>query len=114
MASIDAVIASFTVSLALVDKGKALEKIGGGHVKKSNVVFLSGKPLTRRPVDSTIFKSQFLRTWMVYRLFRVQERAENLFFFFSFDSIHDRNKVLRGGVWCFDRAPVALELFDGI
>ncbi|KAL6195801.1 hypothetical protein ACLB2K_031419 [Fragaria x ananassa] len=82
MVSIDAVTASFTVSLALVDKGKApdLGKIGGGHVKKSNVVFLIGKPLTRRPVDSTIFKSHFLRTWMVYRLFRVQERAENLFF----------------------------------
>lgn len=50
---------------------------------------------------------------MVGHQFRVQEKAENLFLF-SFDSVRDRNKVLRGGVWCFGHAPVALEIYDGI
>ncbi|KAL6184092.1 hypothetical protein ACLB2K_045496 [Fragaria x ananassa] len=120
MASIDNINASFGASLALADRGKApdLGKVGGGSEHKSSLL---GKPLTRRPacrqrhfvVDSAVLKSHFLRTWMVERQFRVQERAENLFLF-SFDSVRDCNKVLRGGVWYFGRTPVALEIYDGI
>ncbi|XP_062020791.1 uncharacterized protein LOC133737199 [Rosa rugosa] len=115
MATIDAVTASFAASLALAEGGKApdLGKMGGGLVRKSSQSFLLGKPLTRKPVDSAAFKSHFLRTWMVERDFRVQEMENNLFLF-SFESIRDQNKVLIGGVWCFDRALVCLEEYDGV
>ncbi|KAL6213932.1 hypothetical protein ACLB2K_013371 [Fragaria x ananassa] len=86
----DVVTASFAASLALADRGKAsdLRKIGGGPVHRSPYAFLLGKPLTRRLVDMAAFKSHFLRTWLVDRQFRVQERDENLFLF-SFDSVYD-------------------------
>ncbi|PRQ55096.1 hypothetical protein RchiOBHm_Chr1g0320861 [Rosa chinensis] len=115
MASIDAVTASFAASLALADGGKApdLGRIGGGSVRRSSHSFLLGKPLTRKPVDPSAFKAHFLRTWLVDKEFRVQERADN-HFLFSFGSVRDRNKVLKGGVWCYDHAPVCLEEYDGV
>lgn len=35
-------------------------------------------------------------------------------FLFSFDSVRDKRKVLRGGAWSFDKAPVILEDYDGM
>ena len=113
--SIDSVTASFAASLALAEGGRALDlgKIGGGPVRRSSQVFLLGKPLTRRPVDAGAFKAHFKRTWVVSRSFQIQERTIGLFLF-SFESERDRKKVLRGGVWCFDRVPVCFAAYDGI
>lgn len=35
-------------------------------------------------------------------------------FLFSFDNLWDKNKVLRGGAWSFDKAPVCLENYNGL
>ena len=93
MASIDAVTASFAASLALAAGGSApdLGKIGGGPVRRSSQSFLLGKPLTRKQVDPKAFKTHFLRTWMVDKEFRIQQRAGDLFLF-SFEYVRDRNK----------------------
>ncbi|XP_024187908.1 uncharacterized protein LOC112192413 [Rosa chinensis] len=50
---------------------------------------------------------------MVDKEFRIHERAGDLFLF-SFESVRDRNKVLRGRVWCYDRAPVCFAEYDGV
>ncbi|KAL6185897.1 hypothetical protein ACLB2K_042019 [Fragaria x ananassa] len=114
MSSIDTVTASFATSLALADGGKAsdLGKIRGGPVRRSSQSFLLAKPLTRRVVDPEAFKSHFARAWVVQRNFRIQERGD--LFLVSFESKKDRTKILKGGAWCFDCAPVCLEVYDGI
>ncbi|KAL6146486.1 hypothetical protein ACLB2K_057165 [Fragaria x ananassa] len=114
MSSIDTVTASFAASLALGDGEKTpdLGKIGGGPVRHSSQSFLLAKPLTRRVVDPEAFKSHFARVWVVQRNFRIQERGD--LFLVSFESEKDRTKVLKGGAWCFDRAPVCLKMYDGI
>ncbi|XP_024162597.1 uncharacterized protein LOC112169774 [Rosa chinensis] len=50
---------------------------------------------------------------MVEKDFRIQEKTDNRFLI-SFDLVRDRYKVLRGGVWCFNRSPICLEEYDGV
>ena len=64
-------------------------------------------------MDVGAFKAHFKRTWVVSRSFQIQERTAGVFLF-SFENERDRRKVLRGGVWCFDRAPVWFAPYDGI
>ncbi|KAL6194453.1 hypothetical protein ACLB2K_035537 [Fragaria x ananassa] len=44
--------------------------------------------------------------------FQIQERGDP--FLVSFESMKDQAKVLKGGAWCFDYAPIFLEEYDGI
>ncbi|KAK9922557.1 hypothetical protein M0R45_031018 [Rubus argutus] len=42
----------------------------------------------------------------------VQEKGD--LFLFPIDSVRDKRKVLRGGAWSFDKAPVILKDYDGM
>lgn len=115
MTSIDAVTASFAASLAIAGGGDGpidLEKLSGGTVRRSSQSFLLGKILHSKPMDSSLVKSHFQRIWTLEKRVRVQEKGDLLLF--SFDSERDKRKVLRGGAWSFDKAPVILEDYDGM
>ncbi|KAL6198457.1 hypothetical protein ACLB2K_028246 [Fragaria x ananassa] len=43
-----------------------------------------------------------------------KDRRSGDHFLVSFEFEKDRTKVMRGGAWCFDRAPVCLKVYDGI
>jgi hypothetical protein len=115
MASIDAVTASFAASLAIAGGGDGpldLEKLSGGTVRRSSQSFLLGKILHSKPLDASLVKSHFQRIWILEKRVRVQAKGD--LFLFSFDSVRDKRKVLRGGAWSFDKAPVILEDYDGL
>lgn len=114
MASIDFVTASFAASLAIAGGNGPLDlgMISGSTVRKSSQSFLLGKILTSKPCDSSLVKSHFQRIWILEKKVKVQEKGTR--FLFSFESFRDKKKVLRGGAWSFDKAPVILEDYDGI
>ncbi|KAM5578331.1 hypothetical protein ABKV19_008576, partial [Rosa sericea] len=55
----------------------------------------------------------FCRVWVLEKDFKIQERPKNRFVI-AFDLKRDRNKVLRGGPWRFNQAPVVMQEYDGI
>lgn len=96
MASIDSVTASFAASLAIAGGRGPLDlgKLSGGTVHKSSQCFLLGKILNKKPFDPSLVKSHFQRIWILEKKVKVQEKGER--FLFSFESLRDKKKVLRG------------------
>jgi hypothetical protein len=69
--------------------------ISGGTVGKSSQSFLLGKILNSKPCDPSLVKSHIQRIWILEKKFKVQEKGNR--FLFSFESLQDKKKVLRGG-----------------
>ncbi|XP_024171540.1 uncharacterized protein LOC112177483 [Rosa chinensis] len=113
MSSIDAVTASFATSLALAGNDFVdITKKEGGAQRRATQSYLLAKPLAPKPVLNDL-RQLFRRIWVLEAGFRIQQRAEDRFLI-SFDLRQDRNKVLRGCPWRYQKAPAILHIFDGV
>ncbi|KAM5572397.1 hypothetical protein ABKV19_012454 [Rosa sericea] len=114
MATIDDVAASFASSLALLgDDVVDISKMPGADTRRGSQAYLLARPLTPKPFTAPDLQRHFKRIWVLNAAFKVQERAQKRFVI-SFDLRKDRNKVLRGGPWYFQRAPVIIHEYDGL
>ncbi|XP_062021336.1 uncharacterized protein LOC133737874 [Rosa rugosa] len=114
MATIDEVAASFASSLALLgDDVVDLSKMSGADTRRESQAYLLARPLTSKPFTAPDLQRHFKRVWVLNAAFTVQERAQKLFVI-AFDLRKDRNKVLKGGPWYFQRAPVVIHDYDGL
>ncbi|XP_024155844.1 uncharacterized protein LOC112163820 [Rosa chinensis] len=73
---------------------------------------LVGKLLTARAFNKRSFMGMFRRAWRLNGRYTVQEHDDR--FLFTLSDPTDRNQILRGGIWGFDRAPVVLAPYDGV
>ncbi|KAK3212425.1 hypothetical protein Dsin_017131 [Dipteronia sinensis] len=72
------------------------------------VLCLAGKVLTTALVNKDAFISVFNSIWKVSKGFEI-EWVEGNIFTFQFFNMEDRNRIINGGPWNFDKAIVALE-----
>ncbi|XP_024172097.1 uncharacterized protein LOC112178132 [Rosa chinensis] len=69
--------------------------------------------MTAKPFGGADLQRHFRRIWVRERGFKIQDRPQNRFVI-SFDLKKDKNKVLKGGTWYFNKAPVILQDYDGL
>ncbi|XP_061993559.1 uncharacterized protein LOC133711453 [Rosa rugosa] len=112
--SIDAVTASFATSLALAGEDVVdISRLHGSAPQRISQSLLLAKPLTAKPFATSDLQRHFQRVWVLDSRFKVQERAHKNFVF-AFDLRKDRNRVLWGGPWYFNRTPMIIQEYDGL
>ncbi|XP_062013748.1 uncharacterized protein LOC133730088 [Rosa rugosa] len=114
MTSIDEVTASFAASLALAGSDVVdISHLNGSDRRSNSQAFLLAKPMTKKQFGTQDLQRHFRRIWIIDGAFKVHDSTQGRFVF-SFDLKRDRNKVLRGGPWYFNKAPVLLQHYDGM
>ncbi|XP_062017581.1 uncharacterized protein LOC133733938 [Rosa rugosa] len=110
----DDVTASFAASLALATNEVVdLSRSANSAARRGSQAYLLARPLAAKPAPLQDLRRFFRRVWVLEKDFKIQERPENRFVI-AFDLKRDRNKVLRGGPWRFNQAPVVMQEYDGI
>ncbi|CAL9002135.1 unnamed protein product [Prunus brigantina] len=111
----DEVINSLEKSLILTEDESDAIQVGQNDIEdvgerlKTSLV---GKVLTTNAFNREAFKQTMVKIWSTAREVVVKDIGETLFLFI-FATEADRQKVLRGGPWNFDKALVLLETPDG-
>jgi hypothetical protein len=92
----------------------------GIHVMEGDVAIgremgtrcLVGKLWTERPANKEAFKTVFSRIWRLAKTVVFKELQDNLWLF-EFEEEDDKNRVMAGRPWSFDRHILVLKEFDG-
>ncbi|XP_061993474.1 uncharacterized protein LOC133711356 [Rosa rugosa] len=83
-----------------------------GEGLRRSQTYLVGKLLTARAFNKRSFMGMFRRAWRLNGRYTVQEHDDR--FLFTLSDPTDPNRILPGGPWGFDRAPVVLAPYDGV
>lgn len=74
---------------------------------------LAGKLLAPRYISCKIIRKTMLVAWRVEIGMSMEKIGKNIFLF-SFDRVHDRNRVFRSGSWYFDKFLLVLIMLDSM
>ncbi|XP_062028351.1 uncharacterized protein LOC133744227 [Rosa rugosa] len=114
MSVIDDVTASFATSLALAGGDVVdLSHMAEANVRRGSQAYLLARSLTAKPFGGAYLQRHLRRVWVLEQGFKVQDRSQNRFVI-AFDLRKDKNKVIKGGPWYFNRAPIIMQDYDGL
>ncbi|XP_024155768.1 uncharacterized protein LOC112163723 [Rosa chinensis] len=113
MEEVDEMAVRLAASLGLADVRRPVDlRPARGEGLRRSQTYLVGKLLTARAFNKRSFMGMFRRAWRLNGRYTAQEHGDR--FLFTLTDPTDRNRILRGGPWGFDRAPVVLAPYDGV
>ncbi|KAL5777297.1 hypothetical protein ACOSP7_010223 [Xanthoceras sorbifolium] len=104
-------VARLCESLSLTEEAKKVTKIEGVLKEVGDrklTLCLVGKIWTNKQVNREAFRATILKIWRTKQEVQVEVLQENIFVF-HFRNYEDRQRVLSGGPWSFDRGLLVLE-----
>ncbi|KAH0972727.1 hypothetical protein GBA52_024883 [Prunus armeniaca] len=112
---VEEVVCSFDKVLSLTN-----EEQDGLHIESDDTTMMNerlhlclvGTVFTDQGFNREAFKQTMLRAWGTMREVGVKDLRDNLFLF-TFTTMRDKEMVIRGGPWNFDKQLVLLETPDG-